>query len=778
MIIYDCDYIAMGEKTVVRLYIREGDSTKIIYDDSHEPYIYAEALDPDASAKITDLIKVSNEKVVQVVRVEDVKRVYQNKERDFLKIFFRYPFDVPELRDEISKYAKIFEYDIPYVRRYLLDKSIPILTPVDVHTEERDKKEYFIDAVKTTAEEPQLRVMSLDIETYCVNKGMPDAKKDPIIMISVAIGTDSKVFCWKKSDNAEVFKDEKSMMEGFLAYLDEFSPQVIVTYNGDNFDFPYIKKRGSMHGISHPFITHMKIQGRGQHNRTEVPGMVHIDLFPIVRKNINLSRYKLENVYKEYLGKDKSDIEGSKIWQYWDDPSLLDELVLYSKEDAVATYEIGEQMLPLAYELTKIVNQRPFDVSRASSSSLVEWLLIRQCHENGELIPNPPSSEALKSRYRQTYEGAYVVEPIRGIHDNIFYFDFRSLYPSIIISHNIDPNTIDCDCCVDNISPTGHCFCKKREGFIPSILEDLLKWRMRIKEKMKGKTGLAYKSLYGQQWALKILANSFYGYLGYPRSRWYSKESAESITAWGRKYINSVIDAAKERGFDVVYGDTDSLFVRTPVKDEDKARLFLDEINTSLPGSMELELEGFYKRGVFVTKKKYALIDEDNKIITKGLEVVRRDWTGIAKKTQEAVISKILKEGDIKGAIDLVQNVTRDIKENKVPVEDLVINTQITMPLSQYKAIGPHVKIAKELKEKGEDVRVGTIVSYLVLKGSGLIRDKVIPVSEYKGGALDTNYYIKNQVLPAVKRILEPLGYKEDDMEYNKSKQASLEKWF
>ncbi|MHC1598187.1 MAG: DNA-directed DNA polymerase [Candidatus Methanofastidiosia archaeon] len=778
MIIYDCDYIAMGERTVVRLYVREGDSNKIIYDDSHEPYIYAEARDPDASAKIADLIKVSNEKVAQVVRVEDVKRVYQNKERDFLKIFFRYPFDVPELRDEISKYAKIFEYDIPYVRRYLLDKSIPILTPVNVHTEERDKKEYFIDAVKTPAEEPQLKVMSLDIETYCVNKGMPDAKKDPIIMVSVAIGTDSKVFCWKKSDNAEVFKDEKSMMEGFLAYLDEFSPQVIVTYNGDNFDFPYIKKRGSMHGISHPFVTHMKIQGRGQHNRTEVPGMVHIDLFPIVRKNINLSRYKLENVYKEHLGKDKSDIEGSKIWQYWDDPSLLDELVLYSKEDAVATYEIGEQMLPLAYELTKIVNQRPFDVSRASSSSLVEWLLIRRCHENGEIIPNPPSSEDLKSRYRQTYEGAYVVEPMRGIHDNIFYFDFRSLYPSIIISHNIDPNTIDCDCCVDNMSPTGHCFCKKREGFIPSILEGLLKERMRIKEKMKGKTGLAYKSLYGQQWALKILANSFYGYLGYPRSRWYSKESAESITAWGRKYINSVIDAAKERGFDVVYGDTDSLFVRTPVKDEDKARQFLDGINTSLPGSMELELEGFYKRGVFVTKKKYALIDEDNKIITKGLEVVRRDWTGIAKKTQEAVISKILKEGDIKGAIDLVQNVTRDIKENKVPIEDLVINTQITMPLSQYKAIGPHVKIAKELKEKGEDVRVGTIVSYLVLKGSGLIRDKVVPVSEYKGGALDTNYYIKNQVLPAVKRILEPLGYKEDDMEYNKSKQSSLEKWF
>jgi DNA polymerase I len=157
---------------------------------------------------------------------------------------------------------------------------------------------------------------------------------------------------------------------------------------------------------------------------------------------------------------------------------------------------------------------------------------------------------------------------------------------------------------------------------------------------------------------------------------------------------------------------------------------------------------------------------------------VRRDWTGIAKKTQRTVLEKILRDADIAGAIEHVQQVTRDLKENRVPIEDLVIDTQLTMALSQYKAIGPHVQVAKRLKERGEDVRVGTIISYLVLKGQGRIRDKVIPVDEYNGEEIDANYYIQNQVIPSVARIMQPLGYSKDDLEYQKTRQSSLEGWF
>ncbi|RZN50418.1 DNA polymerase [archaeon] len=778
MIIYDCDYVAMDEKTAVRLFVKEGDSARIIYDDRHDPYIYAIPSEEGAREKIEDLVKVSKEKVVQVLRTEEVTKRYDHEDVTVLKVFFRYPFDVPELREDIAQYATIFEYDIPYVRRYLIDTGLRPLMPLDMTTELRNGREYLVDAVPSQDAPEELTSMSLDIETYSVNKSMPDAATDPIIMISAATGEESHVFCWKACKGVDHFDDEASMLEGFFAFLDRLSPEVFVTYNGDNFDLPYIKKRCEVNGISHPFVSHMKLKGRGSNTSAEVPGMVHVDLYPIVKKNVNVSRYTLEAVYAEYMGREKSDLDGSKIWQYWDDESLLEELVEYSRDDAVSTFEIGEQMLPLQYEMTKIVNQRPFDVARASSSALVEWLLMRHSHELNALIPSPPSSADLSRRFAETYEGAYVVEPIKGLHEHIFYFDFRSLYPSIIISHNVDPYTLDCECCTDNMAPTGHCFCLKEKGFIPAILDSLLSERMRIKERMGKATGFEHKSLYSQQWALKILANSFYGYLGYPRSRWYSKEAAESITAWGRKYINSVIDQAQSEGLSVVYGDTDSLFVCTPTKDLDRAQEFLASVNERMPERMELELEGYYRRGLFVTKKKYALIDDDDKIITKGLEVVRRDWTGIAKKTQRTVLEKILRDADIQGAIAHVQQVTLSLKENRVPIDDLVIDTQLTMALSQYKAIGPHVQIAKRLKERGDDVRVGTIISYLVLKGQGRIRDKVIPVDEYNGEEIDANYYIQNQVIPSVARILQPLGYSKEELEYQRTRQSSLEGWF
>lgn len=778
MIIYDCDYHAMDDRTVVRLFCLENGGTRIIYDDRHQPYLYAIPRVGDAVEQIQDLVKVSHEKVVQVRSVTQENKRVGEKKQSVLKIHFRYPFDVPELRDDIATVADIYEYDIPFIRRYLMDSGLPLLVPAAVETEERNGRDYLVSAVSEGGHAPPLETISLDIETYTTKRTMPDAKEDPIIMISTADASGGRVFCWKACNGVTACADEKAMLEAFFAYLDERRPLVVTTYNGDNFDLPYIKKRCEVLGVSHPFATQMRIKNRGQSASAEVPGIIHIDLYPLVRKNVNLPRYTLEVVYKEYLGKDKSDIDGAKIWTYWDDPSLHNTLALYSKEDAVATYEIGEQMLPLVYELAKLVNQKMFDVARASSSALVEWLLMGRCVQGNVLIPNTPSATDLRQRFSETYEGAYVVEPVRGVHDHIFYFDFRSLYPSIIISHNVDTSTIDCGCCTHNTAPTGHCFCTKKKGFIPSILEGLLTERYRIKEEMKSASGLLKQSLFGQQWALKILANSFYGYLGYPRSRWYSMESAESITAWGRQYIGDVITQAEGAGYLVVYGDTDSLFVSSPSKDEKRARAFLKTVNDSLPESMELEMEGYYRRGVFVTKKKYALIDEEGKITTKGLEVVRRDWTGIAKKTQQKVLERILSEGDVEGAIAYVQQVTRDIKENRVPIKDLVIDTQLTMGLGQYKTEGPHVAIAKVLKERGEDVRMGTIISYLVLRGTGRIRDRSIPASDYNGEQVDADYYIQNQVLPAVGRILEPLGYSAQDLEYHKTKQSSLEGWF
>ncbi|HIE33543.1 MAG TPA: hypothetical protein EYP86_00180 [Candidatus Altiarchaeales archaeon] len=368
--------------------------------------------------------------------------------------------------------------------------------------------------------------------------------------------------------------------------------------------------------------------------------------------------------------------------------------------------------------------------------------------------------------------GGYVVEPEKGIHDNIILFDFRSLYPSIIISYNIDPSTIDCECCKDDShkAPTGHYFCKKKRGFIPEILNELIERRMEVKEKLSlEKDLMKRKFLDVKQYALKILANSMYGYFAFPRARWYSRDCAEATAALGRQYIHQTIKNVEKNGFKVVYGDTDSVYITLPEEKEkerivEKAKFLLKKINKDLPGVMELEFEGFYSRGIFITKKRYALIDEFGKLIVKGLEVRRRDWANIAKKTQDNVLMALLQDRDPEKAAKIVKKVIEDIKNNRVPLEDLAINTQITKDMGEYVQPGPHILAARRAMKKGLEFRQGDIVSYVITRKGKSISDKAKLIDFVEEGNYDSDYYINNQVLPAVLRILEALGYSEEEL--------------
>ncbi|MCJ7720457.1 MAG: DNA polymerase, partial [Candidatus Hadarchaeum sp.] len=363
---------------------------------------------------------------------------------------------------------------------------------------------------------------------------------------------------------------------------------------------------------------------------------------------------------------------------------------------------------------------------------LVEWLLIAEAFRIGELVPVRPVGEEFLERAKETYVGAYVIEPEKGLHEDIVVFDFRSLYPSIIVTHNIDPSALDCKCCkpseATSVPELGYRFCKKCRGFIPTTLERIIKERTKVKEEMKKykRDSREYRSLDAKQWAFKIIANSFYGMLGYPRARWYCKQCAESVTSFGRNYIYKTIEMAKNAGLEVIYGDTDSLFCKLNGKSKKDATDFLKKVNESLPGIIELELVGFYKRGVFVTKKRYAMISEDDRMVVKGLEFVRRDWAALAKKTQEAVLEAILRDGSREKAAKIVREATKNIFEGKVDLDDLIIYTQLTMPIEQYRAIGPHVAAAKKMKAKGASIEPGMIIAYIEAKGPGSISERAI----------------------------------------------------
>jgi len=401
------------------------------------------------------------------------------------------------------------------------------------------------------------------------------------------------------------------------------------------------------------------------------------------------------------------------------------------------------------------------------------------------ITPNRPRGDDMQERSYEKFEGAYVVEPSKGIHDNIVLFDFLSLYPSIIISHNVDPDTMDCDCCRENErhnAPNKHSFCGKKQGFIPEVLSWLIKKRVELKKQWRAEEDAGKKNLLDvKQKALKLIANSTYGYYAFIRARWFCRECAEAITGWGRDYIQKTIESAKEEGFDVIYGDTDSIFITKPATSDvsvivSEAKSFAKKINDSLPENMELEFESFYPRGVFITKKRYALIGEDGKLTVKGLETRRRDWASVAKKSQEKVLDFILGQKDPKKAADYVMRVIDDIKNGRVELKDLAINTQMTRGFADYVQPGPHILAAKKALKEGMEFHEGSIITYVVTRGSGSISDKARVIDFVEEGDYDPQYYIDNQLLPAVTRILDAVGYTKEELK-GFGRQTSLGDW-
>jgi len=753
----DIDYITRDEKALIRLFYKTDKGREIEEVTDFQPYFYVTSDDLEESRK-------EIEKLENVKKVELVKKTEVNREIEILKVAVKLPQNVPELREKIKgrdHTREVREAAIPFAVRYLINSG---LTPMK------------------DCENLGMRIASFDLEVYNP-RGEPKAEQDPILMISYADSTGmKKVWTYKSPPGLnleflEILPSEEDVIKKFIQTVREQEIDILCSYNGDNFDFPYLKERAEKYRMEIKLGidgSKMKLERRGMNLGAKVRGRPHIDLFPICRQVFNLSRYTLEDIYLEMFGEEKEDINAGEMFKVWDSNGReeMKELFEYSMSDAVATLRIGLAILPLQYELSRITRAPVYQSSRSGSGQRVEDLLIKRAFEKNILIPNKPSDRIVNERQKKTYAGAYVVEPKKGIHDDIVLFDFRSLYPSIVISHNIDPSAMDCQCCKKEEayqSPTGHYFCMKNKGLIPETLEGLVQRRIQVKEKLKDeKNSERRKFLDVEQQALKLLSNSMYGYFGFPRARWYSRECAEAIAALGRHYIHQTIEKAKKHGFDVLYGDTDSVYITVAGKDAKRiiseSRKFSDDINKELPGAMELEFEGFYPRGIFITKKRYALMDEKGVLLVKGLEVRRRDWANIAKETQTKVLDALLREKDPDKAAQIVKDVLQRIKKGDVKMDDLTIHTQITRGMAEYVQAGPHIVAARKAIKQGREFKQGDIVTYIVTRKGSSISDKARVVDFVEEGEYDANYYINNQVLPAVMRILEALGYSEDEL--------------
>ncbi|EKF85279.1 DNA-directed DNA polymerase [Methanobacterium formicicum] len=608
-VLLDIDYITRNHEPVIRLFGKlVGDNEEghiIVMDKSFRPYIY---VIPSDHSRLDDCTRQLSE--LKLLSVEKVIKNDMGELKEVLKVTFKHPQDIPKLRDKIlnlKSVKEIREHNIPFYRRYLIDKGLFPLKVVEVQGNilnsprssrgvrgSRRSQEpqtgspegssiqkpciFQVEKSPTPLESslPEFTVLSFDIEVYNP-RGMPQPDLDPIIMISFSSNHGfRKVLSTKNTpdssdpnglllDFVEVVSHEKELLEKFVETVQSENPDIILGYNSDSFDFPYIRDRAAKLGVplklgidgSSPKFTRI-----GFSSSAMIRGRVHIDLYSNIRRYMHLARHTLEHVYLELFGEEKLDIPGDKIYLYWDEGGRrLETLFHYSLHDAVAVTRIGERMLPLNTELTRIVGQPLFDAARMASGRLVEWYLIRKSFEQGYLVPNKPSPDELIQREGKHVVGGYVKEPVSGLHENIVYFDFRSLYPSIIISKNISPDSLTSgeNC---HISPEyGHKFLKEPVGFIPSAIGQILQDRIKIKSQMKeSRDDHQLSVLNNQQEALKRLANTFYGLYNHSTFRWYSLKCSESITAWGRDFLKKTMKNSEKQGFKPVYADTDGFF--------------------------------------------------------------------------------------------------------------------------------------------------------------------------------------------------------------------------
>ncbi|MBI4044153.1 MAG: ribonuclease H-like domain-containing protein [Candidatus Diapherotrites archaeon] len=718
-----------------------------------------------------------------------------------IKLSFNNTEELKEAREEVKKFPFVLErheYDIPFTKRYLLDTGLAPMNGITLETKNgsdiENAKPFDADEKDITG----LCMAAFDLETHSPGR-FSNPLKDPIISIAMTAGEKELVFAWRKDqkkDASVFFESEKEVAEEFVSQMEKTSPDIVVTYNGDSFDFPYLAQRCKKLGVElkRAFFGHEpRLKRMGLDNAYRINGVQHLDAYKVIRVMnrfgvVNLVKFDLESVSDAIFGANKKKVDHNDINLAWETGKGMKEVIDYNREDATYTYRIAQRYLLLYAELCRLSHETLFEASRSGASSLVEDLLMAKAFELNALVPNKPEEGEVKKRMLQSFKGGYVKEPVPGLHENIAVLDFRSLHPSIMISHNVSPETLRCTHgeCMEgkNVSPDKDWFCMKQKGFIPTVLEEILEKRVQAKKGMKKTSPKdpAYALFASKQQALKILLNSHYGYLGYPRSRWYSRQCAKAITAWSRHYIRDINIKAEQENFIALYTDTDSAFLKVPKeKTKEDVLEFVKKMNSELPGAMELEFEGYYRRGIFVTKreggaakKRYALLDFDGNLKIVGFEYVRRDWAKIAKDTQRQVLQAVLELGSPQKAIELVKDKIKKLREGKVEKKDLIVLTQIKKPLKSYESIGPHVAAAKKAVARGKEIEVGSTVSFIITKNGKSISDRAELEEFVKEGNYDADYYIEHQLIPAVIRIIAELGVSKEDLVQG-GKQKSLE---
>jgi len=706
----------------------------------YQSYIY------DNNLALGMLYKIQKGKLVPVQQkssrgtVEKILNLFPDVEKEFL--------------ESVEKWARLLESPAPQFRRVALD--IEVSSPV-----------------ATRVPDPQ----KADNPVVCVALFGSDGKKQLFILRREGIREGTK----KLPPDAivEYFNDEKELLLKLFEALREYP--FVLTFNGDDFDLPYLYNRAR----NHFSFDRSQIPIEVGRRVCRLSHGIHIDLYKFFF-NRSIQIYAFGNKYRDItlnaVGTALLDLPKIEFDKPLSELSYT-ELAEYNLRDSEITLNLtafnDNLVMKLILALSRIAHMPMEDVSRQGVSRWIRNFLYHEHRQRNFLIPNADDILAIKGGTTTTaiikgkkYKGAIVVDPVPGVHFSVAVMDFASLYPSIIKVYNLGYQTLLCkheECKTNKVPETTHWICTKKkalESLLIGSLRDLrVKW---YKPKSKDKT--LPKDL--QSWynvipsALKVILNASYGVFGSPAFGLYCPPVAEATAAIGRHVITQTIEKAKSLGIEVLYGDTDSLFLKNPSPEQVE---IMAEWSKKTMG-MELEVEKWYRYAVFSSRKKnYLGILKGGGVDVKGMTGKKRHIPPYIKKAFYALedrLEQVQSPAEFEEAKKEIKTIIRDrylrLKQRRwgETPEELAFHVVLGKPLDSYTKTTPqHVKAARLLKKMGYDMKAGDLISFVkVLK-----EPRVKPVQIASNSEVDVDKYVA-YLHSTFDQILDALGLDFDEI--------------
>ncbi len=749
--ILQASYRILSGVPVVHLYGRlDNGQTFLVRDHRQRPHFYVKREDLDIARQVDGLTLLDCDKVTfagaPVARIEVPT-----------------PPDAPVLRDRLQAMGvATFEADVRFAVRYLIDRGIRGGCRIQGEARPGERIAWTFDNPEVSSAEVTVkpRVLSLDIET--------DGRAERLLAISVyGEGIDEVLVVdplnRQMPDRARGLTNERAVLDAFCELVRIYDPDVLTGWNVVDFDLAVLGKIASR--LRHPFqlgrdsgeLRIRPAQGYFGSGSASIPGRLVLDGIDLLRGAfVRMDEYSLDAVAKQVLGEGKTldgdvrDRVGEIMQRYHDD---LEGFALYARTDARLALQIVERLglIDLAFARSKLAGMTPDRV--AASIASFDFLYLSALAERGVVAPTVGSDD---SRVHVAQAGGQVFEPVTGMHPNVLVFDFKSLYPSIMRTFNMDPLGFVADPGEDAICVDGAVGFKREAAILPRMLDDLFPRREAAK--------LAGDQVASQ--AIKILMNSFYGVLGTPACRFHNPAIANAITGQGRHFLEWSKRWFEARGFDVLYGDTDSLFVRSGVAHAQDAQglgeRFAAALNRDVAeyvsdrwgvvSRLELEFEKLYAKlflpsvrgGEGGARKRYAgLLVGASEVEFVGMEVVRRDWTELAKEVQRELYARLFAgeavDAYLADVVDRVRNGQLD--------DLLVYRKGLRKSLESYTAnTPPHVAAARKSPQPP-----GRIVTYLITTAG----PEPLDALEHE---LDREHYVDKQIKPVAEPVLGTLG--------------------